>query len=634
MEKLKNENLKKIEIKIVGDNCIVSYPSSKLPSLNEAPTFPQVDNDLRATVDLNLSLSSNSEEDFISNLKEIKKKKKDNESNSKKKLEITNKSIFYSESNLKMSSSDRNINNNSKNEECYVKNSVIKKLNFDLCETKKVFDKNKKLSESDRIQKKNSFLYKNKNAINNDNYNNYNINNYNNILLVNNKKELYGTKKRRNSMFNHELINIKNEEPNKANPKINQSFIRYRPNNSFVLPNPFNNNKHIYFNNNNMKNNIHDKGNITLNKKQSKPKNKKKFQSPNVYNKKRNINNKLDKLTEDKSLVKHDNLKFKSTANFSLTNLDNNKKALSKKNEKKIINKNNNNSKIKENKKSKICNKNIKKLIKTNNINKKNMFCIKKSNKKEVPHLTSIINNNNLKNEKKANFIKNNEYCSLKQYYHLKSPSLLIIQGSSTTPITSTNGCTNYTNCTNSSTINSPSNNTTKIFFKSNLDKKNILKKYHSQNTFLKNMVHNNNNLYYYNNNNIVEIKNLNLGKIQTKNLKNNTNLNKYSNKTFKNNLNINNSYKKASKHRTINPLKNSNINRKILNKCNTNELKNILKSNVKSLHKILAERNINGVYTNNSIIHNRDNTFDINSNLNNNNEMFSNHLKYNNLNI
>ena len=79
MEKLKNENLKKIEIKIVGDNCIVSYPSSKLPSLNEAPTFPQVDNDLRATVDLNLSLSSNSEEDFISNLKEIKKKKKDNE---------------------------------------------------------------------------------------------------------------------------------------------------------------------------------------------------------------------------------------------------------------------------------------------------------------------------------------------------------------------------------------------------------------------------------------------------------------------------------------------------------------------------------------------------------------------------
>ena len=617
MEKLKNENLKKIEIKIVGDNCIVSYPSSKLPSLNEVPSFPKIDNDLRATIDLNLSLSSNSEEDFISNLKEIKKKKKDNESNSKKKLEITNKSIFYSESNLKLSSSDRNIKKNSKNEGCYVKNYVIKKLNFDLYETKEVVDKNKKLSESDRIQKKNSFLYNNKNAINNN-------------LLINNTNQIYETKKRRNSMFNNELINFKKEETNKAKFNKNQSFIRHKPNNSFVLQNPFNNNKHIYLNNSNIKNKIHDKGNITLNKKQSTPKNKNKFNSPNIYsNNKINIKNKI----QEKSLA-YKNLKFKSNGNFTLSNLNNNnKKVLSKKNEGKTNNKINN-SKIKENKNIKFFNKNIQKLIKTNNINKKNMYCIKKSNKKEVPNLISTItNSNNLKNEKRAIFIKNNEYCSLKQYYHLKSPSLLNIPGSSTTPMTSTNGCTNYTNCTNSSTLNSPSNNTTKIIIKSNLDGKNTLKKYHSQNTFLKNCILGDNTLNY--NNNIIKIKNFNLGKLQNKNFKNNNNnLYKYTNKTFKNNLNINNSYKKASKHRTINPLKNSNINRKILNKCNTNELKNILKSNVKSLHKILAERNINGVYTNNSIIHNRDNTFDINSNLNNNNEMFSNHLKYNNLNI
>ena len=84
MEKLKNENLKKIEIKIEGDNCIISYPNSKINTINEVPTFPQLDNELKGTVDLNLSLSSNSE-DFISNLKDIKIKNNDYyDSNSKK----------------------------------------------------------------------------------------------------------------------------------------------------------------------------------------------------------------------------------------------------------------------------------------------------------------------------------------------------------------------------------------------------------------------------------------------------------------------------------------------------------------------------------------------------------------------
>ena len=174
MEKLKNENSKKIEIKIIGDNCIVSFPSSKNPSKKDVPTFPLLENEFKSTIDLNLSLSSNSEDDFISNLKEIKKKNKELESNSKKKLEITNKSIFYSESNIKLSSSDRDKNidknkkiNDNKNKENILKNSVIKKLNFDLCDTIKILDKNKKLSESDRAKNKSNFLYKNKNLINN-----------------------------------------------------------------------------------------------------------------------------------------------------------------------------------------------------------------------------------------------------------------------------------------------------------------------------------------------------------------------------------------------------------------------------------------------------------------------------------
>ena len=68
------------------------------------------------------------------------------------------------------------------------------------------------------------------------------------------------------------------------------------------------------------------------------------------------------------------------------------------------------------------------------------MFCIKKPNKKIVPYLTSaIINNTNTKIDKLQNINKNNEYCTLKQYYYLKTPFLLNAQGSSSTPITSTN---------------------------------------------------------------------------------------------------------------------------------------------------------------------------------------------------
>ena len=102
MEKLKIENLKEIEIKIDGNNCIISYPYTKITSINEVSILPQLDKEIKTTVDLNLSVSSTSE-DFISNLKKIKNlNNKENDSNSKKKLEITNKSIFNSESNLKI----------------------------------------------------------------------------------------------------------------------------------------------------------------------------------------------------------------------------------------------------------------------------------------------------------------------------------------------------------------------------------------------------------------------------------------------------------------------------------------------------------------------------------------------------
>ena len=244
------------------------------------------------------------------------------------------------------------------------------------------------------------------------------------------------------------------------------------------------------------------------------------------------------------------------------------------------------------------------------------MFCIKKPNKKIVPYLTSTMANNNVKNERKLNINKKNEYCTLKQYYHSKAPYLLNTQNISSTPITSTNGCTNGTNCTNCSTINTPSSNNTKICFKSNLDEKNLLMKYHSQNSFLKNIVHNN---LSHNNNHIIQNQN---SKILNNNItKNKIDLNKKNinvniNKIIKNNSSY--CYKKSDYLKYLKKSKISEINnQKILNKCNTKELENIIKSNIKCLHKILTERNLSEIRPNSSFNSIKNNIYENNDNIN-----------------
>ena len=107
------------------------------------------------------------------------------------------------------------------------------------------------------------------------------------------------------------------------------------------------------------------------------------------------------------------------------------------------------------------------------------MFCIKKPNKKISPYLTSFgINNIKTKNEKISNMNKKNEYCSLRQYYYLKSPYLLNIQPSSATPLTLTNAYTIWSICTNCSTLNTLSTNTSKIYYNSNKEEKISFMKY------------------------------------------------------------------------------------------------------------------------------------------------------------
>jgi len=625
MEKLKNENLKEIEIKLEGNNCIISYPSSKISLVNEVTTFPQLDKELKGNIDLNLSVSSTSE-DFITNLKKIKNiNDKENDSNSKKKLEITNKSIFYSESFLKKSSSDRNFHLSkkirdikNKNKECIIKNSVIKKLNFDLYETMKNCDKNKKIAESERNKNEKNYLYKNHNKINTSknigNKDNYSIEHI--FINNNNKGKNCLPKKIKNSLNNNEQKYKKEENSNRnsnnVSSDINQTLIRKKKNNSFVLSNPFNNKKKLYINNNNIKisegNSNIISGKRSFNKMKSKDeikisKNKngnKKSISPKIV-KNSKIKQNFEKLIEEKNSHKSNYLRFKSSGNLSLSN------NLKKKENKRNVN----------NKNEKSVNKNHTNLNSNNCINnKKNMFCIKKLNKKQIPYLISNNNNNiNQKNDKLLIKEQRNEYCTLKQYYYLKSPFLSNLQCSTTTPITSTNG---YTNCTNSSTVNSPSITISKI---SNVENKNQLIKYYSHNSLVKDMTNNT-----INQNDAICKNILNFNKYQKVKHKNSMDQNYNQNKVCYNKSRC--SLKRANDIKLMKSFKISEINnKKRLNGSKTKKLKVVIKGNSKPIHKMLTERNIKGIVYNNSFS-NRSNYFDnslkiVNhSNINNKNDL------------
>jgi len=624
MEKLKNENLKEIEIKLEGNNCIISYPSSKLSLVNEVTTFPQLDKELKGNIDLNLSVSSTSE-DFITNLKKIKNiNDRENDSNSKKKLEITNKSIFYSESFLKKSSSDRNFHLSkkirdikNKNKDCIIKNSVIKKLNFDLYETMKNCDKNKKGAESERNKNENNYLYKDHNKINTNknigNKGNYSIEHI--FINNNNKGKNSLPKKRKNSLNNNELKNKKEENSKRNNSNfsndINQTLIKKKKNNSFVLSNPFNNKKKLYINNNNnikinKENSNISSGKRSLNKiktkgeiKSSKIKNgNKKSISPKII-KNSKIKQNFEKLIEEKNSLRSNYLRFKSSGNLSFSN------NIKKKENKRNIN----------NKNEKSVNKNHKNLKGNNNVNnKKNMFCIKKLNKKQIPYL--ISNNINPKNEKLLKKEQRNEYCTLKQYYYLKSPYISSVQGSSTTPITSTNG---YTNCTNSSVVNSPSITITKV---SNAEDKNQIIKYYTHNSLAKDMANNTINQI-----NVFSKNILNFNKYQKVKHKNIIESNFNQNKGSHN-------YSRCSLKRTddiklIKSFKISEINnKKRLNESKTKKYKVVIKGSSKPIHRMLTERNIKGIAYNNSFS-NRSNFYDNSLNIiNHSNINYKNDLK------
>jgi hypothetical protein len=210
------ENEKQIEIKIEGNTCTLNYINESQTSKSRVSGQMSLCGSLANFDDLTLTISKADEftpshkNTFIINQNNIDKRydKKLENTNEKSKLEITYMSIFNSDQKNRTSSikktpynqnSIKKINEDNKTNNEYEKDkkdSVIKKLNFDLCDSHESSEKKEKFSEqNDKNFKEN--ISKNLNEryfIHEKNLNNKNtINNLNDESNV--KKSLEGEKK-------------------------------------------------------------------------------------------------------------------------------------------------------------------------------------------------------------------------------------------------------------------------------------------------------------------------------------------------------------------------------------------------------------------------------------------------------
>ena len=568
-------NAKEIQIKIEGDDCIISIPKAKKE--NSPKILSQfssiLDNQLKNTVDFNLSVSNNSD-DFINNLKNLNLKKtiplpmnsNDTLSNSNNNFEITNKSIFDEliedeDINTQIFSKEKNQKNIKKNSS----GSVTKKLNFEHCEKNKLPDcainanieskkgSKKKISKSERIKEC---------AINNNNKNEKNIS----IKQKKSNQEINSKHSSKSMKFliqeyekytnkgiilkNKNTLNINHHSKNKINCNSKGNKIK----NNSKEKNKLSRSKskpEIAIRKNNIDN---TNSNRKLNK-NSKMKNKSKI----IQDKKEKIRKHFDKLLETNSIFKSSYTNYKPNEDFSINNKINknnskntNKRKSTKSNSMnknanlRYLNENNSNSRYHSSNNSYIsststntgntCNNT--KSLNINN-NKKCNYIRKKINQKLFSNMPSSNNKDNCKTNNNIN--KNifnlhiNKSTQFKQYTHLKSQTLKnynnIQDANSITPVIFSSNC-------NFSTVNSPTINR-ESFLQQNNYSKNILDKNFTQNNFSKGKYTNYKNYNCYNKK-------------------------KYS-----------------------------------MKKHNTENLKNILETNTKNLRKILADARINIIFNN-----------------------------------
>ena len=353
------ENEKKIQIKIEGNKCTINYPDesqlikSKISGQSSLyGSFGNID-------DLTLTISK-ATDDFINNNTNIQNNiiiKNPNsskiiDSNEKSKLEITYISIFNSDKKgenmsitktpLYQNNSNKNLNeidnNNISNKkiEKELKDSVIKKLNFDLCDSIKEtetikknpdVDKNPFIENISKNLNERYFIHEkkvNNNSIIKNNYenilsNNLIMNSFENIIKDdNNNNEKYITvnkslkyfKKRCKSFHKGKKINSRISVDSNA---ISQNNKNNLINNDNIKNNSLNIKNNLFHNNSSSK--IHvNKSNFFKNK----------FMNDNIQNnqfnkyleKKEQLKKYFDKLNESKPSIKSTYLKLKSGNNL------------------------------------------------------------------------------------------------------------------------------------------------------------------------------------------------------------------------------------------------------------------------------------------------------------------------------
>ena len=325
---------KQIEIKIEGNNCIINCPEQSTSS-KTIHKIPSENSSVSNMNDLSLSISSTSEEPYQYNINKYKITKRAqpknnyNDSNEKSKLEITYKSIFYSD--LKTEGSNMSTvfelqkKENAENKKL-MKDSVKKHLYSDslnkrenktekLVINERIFppinnnvinNYNKKINKNlnqeyfihEKVEKKNSGLFKDNNPDNNNNVqinneisnNNYNKNDINENININQELMLINNKRQKTECFS------KNVVESNCHKKLNTEKI-------YIDSNREENVQTTNCNNNNK---------LILNKCLSKP---------NLKYRKDKVKQYFEKLIKNKSNEKTNILKFKSNNNFNHSKL-------------------------------------------------------------------------------------------------------------------------------------------------------------------------------------------------------------------------------------------------------------------------------------------------------------------------
>ena len=485
------ENEKQIEIKIDGNICMINYQDesqilkSKISSQNSlCGSFANID-------DLTLTISKTTE-DFLNNNNSNKNLNNmnnkisatNNNTNEKSKLEITYLSIFNSDKKSETSSNaktpiyqmnnsktkDEKNNNDISNSkyEKILKDSVIKKLNFDLCDSIKeteTIKKNPELNKStftENITKNlNERYFIHETNLNNDHNNiitNSNDKDKNNNTITNsletikdnniqkyitvNKSSKY-FKNRCKSFHREKKINNKILVDSKGN--LQNTKNNYENHNKNILVNI---NKNLFQNNSSSKINVHRanyQNNNKIYNESQKP------QSDLLKEKKEKIKKYFEKLSETKSSLKASYLKLKESNYLTQMKKDQKLNTLIKIEEnletEEKINKNNNNIQPE---------------------------YIMKTSKKIFPQLASANSFNTSNSKNRLNIA---QLSSIKKNYFFQTPSTSNIKGGGFT--------TSTKNGTFSSNLNSPiiSISSSKVGNYSKIDNKDIITKLYYNNS-------------------------------------------------------------------------------------------------------------------------------------------------------